>query len=323
MIGGDVYPEKPMTNDERQRTQDNGQSVQNLLTARARLGECPMWDGAHQLLYWVDIYNHRVHQFDPATGTDRYFDVGDVVGAVALAGPDQVLMALRDQLALLNVQTSAITPLCRFKFPHPETRLNDGKCDAQGRFWIGSICEAAGQAELYRYDSDGSLHVMETGLTISNGLGWSPDQSRFYLTDSAQHKIYVYDYEASTGNVGNRRVLIDLGDETAEPDGLAIDSQGNLWSALWNGWCIVCFDPTGQEILRVPMPVQRPTCPTFGGPHLTDLYITSASVGLSPQEIQQGVCAGDLFRYSVSIPGMPTQHFLNSSGVQGLVTSTF
>lgn len=287
------------------------QSVQNVLTARARLGECPVWDADGQRLYWVDAYNHRVHQFDPATGQDQYFDTGDVVSAVALAGSDRLLIALRDRLAFLNTQTGAITPLYQATFSQPaDTRFNDGKCDAQGRFWIGTCSDTLGQAALYRYDLDGTLHQMETGLTISNGLGWSPDGSIFYLTDSAARTIYAYDFEAESGTLHNRRVFIDLTTEIAEPDGLTIDRQGNLWSALWNGWCVVCFDPTGQEILRVKVSVQRPTCVTFGGSPLTNLYITSASVGLSQKEIQQGVHAGDLFCFAPGSEGMPTQPFL-------------
>lgn len=288
-------------------------SVQNVLAARARLGECPVWEAEHQQLYWVDIYNHRVHQFDPASGRDRHFDVGDVVSAIVLAGTARLLVALRDRLAFLNLQTGEITPLCQIEFSHSDTRLNDGKCDPQGRFWIGSVSEAAGQGVLYRYDPDGSLHQMETGLTISNGLGWSPDGSTFYLTDSAQRKIYAYDFEAETGAIADRRVLVDLGDEAVEPDGLVIDGQGNLWSALWDGWCIACFNSIGQEILRVKMPVQRPTCPTFGGTHLSDLYITSASVGLSQKEIQQGFYAGDLFCLSTVSTGIPTYQFADSA----------
>ncbi|PZV11613.1 MAG: gluconolaconase [Leptolyngbya sp.] len=285
-------------------------SIQPVLTARARLGEGPVWNADIQQLFWVDIYNHRVHQFDPATGDDRYFDVGDLVGASALAGHDRLLLALRDRLAFLNTQSGEVTMLHQIEFPYPNTRLNDGKCDAQGRFWIGSISEEQGQAELYRYDPDGSLHTMETGLTISNGLGWSPDGATFYLTDSAQRKIYAYDFEAATGSIRDRRVLIDLSAEIAEPDGLTIDQQGNIWSALWNGWGIACFNPAGQEISRVKVSVQRPTCVTFGGAHLTDLYITSASVGLSQKEIQQGFCAGDLFCLPTQAIGLPTQRFL-------------
>lgn len=287
------------------------QSVQNVLTTRARLGECPLWNADLQQLFWVDIFNHRVHQFDPATGQDRYFDVGDLVGAIALAGQDRLLIALRDRLAFLNTQTGEVTTLYQIEFPHPsDTRLNDGKCDSQGRFWVGSISDIAGQAALYRYDLDGSLHVMETELTISNGLGWSPDGETFYLTDSALHKIYAYDFEAETGTIRDRRILIDLSDEVAEPDGLAIDQQGNIWSALWNGWCIACFNPEGQEISRIKVSVQRPTCVAFGGADLTDLYITSASVGLSQKEVKQGFFAGDLFRLSTQAIGLATQPFL-------------
>ncbi len=286
------------------------QLIQNVLTTRARLGEGPVWNADIQQLFWVDIFNHRVHQFDPVTGHDRHFDVGDLVSAIALAGPDRLLIALRDRLAFLNTQTGDVTTLYQTDFPYPNTRFNDGKCDSKGRFWIGSISEEPEQAELYRYDLDGSLHVMETGLTISNGLGWSPDGATFYLTDSAQRKIYAYHFEAETGAIRDRRVLIDLSDEIAEPDGLAIDQQGNIWSALWNGWCIACFDPDGQEISRVKVPIQRPTCVTFGGSKLTDLYITSASVGLSQQEIKQGFFAGDLFRSSTPAIGLPTQPFL-------------
>ena len=294
-------------------TDHQEQSIQNVFAARARLGECPVWDADRQQLFWVDVHNHRVHQFDPATGQDRFFEVGDVVSAIVLTQQDQLLMALSDRLALLDLQTGTITTLLDVAFPHPvDTRFNDGKCDPQGRFWIGSISETAGQAALYRYDPDGSLHIMETGLTISNGLGWSLDGTTFYLTDSAKHQIYVYDFEAETGTIDNRRVLVDLSPEGVEPDGMTIDSQGNLWAALWNGWCIACFDPAGQEILRVKMPVQRPTSLTFGGANLTDLYITSASIGLSQQEIQQGFYAGDLFRLATNSSGIPSQRFINS-----------
>lgn len=287
----------------------NDFEIATVLTARARLGECPVWDADHQQLFWVDAYNYRVHQFDPATGHDRYFETGDVVSAIVLAGEDRLLMALRDRIALLQLQTGEIRVLHQMQFPFPNTRFNDGKCDVKGRFWIGAISEAPEQAELYRYDPDGSLQVMETGLTISNGLGWSPDGATFYLTDSAKHKIYAYDFAAETGTICDRRVLIDLTNEGVEPDGLAIDTQGNLWSALWNGWCIACFNPVGQELFRVKLPVQCPTSVAFGGPQLTDLYITSASVGLSQKEIQQGVEAGDLFHFSTQSTGRPIYSF--------------
>lgn len=286
------------------------QPLNNVLDARARLGECPLWDETRQRLFWVDIYNHRVHQFDPATGEDRYFDTGDVVSAIALTGTQQLLLALRNHLALLDLETEAMTPLVHIDCAHPtETRLNDGKCDPQGRFWIGSCSNLTGQAALYRYDPDGSLHLMEEGITISNGLGWSPDGSTFYLTDSAQHTIFAYDFDGSTGSIRNRRVLVDLHQETVEPDGLAVDAQGNLWSALWDGWAVACFAPNGVEIMRLQVPIPRPTSVAFGGSNRQDLYITTASVGLSQADIQQSYQSGDLFCLSTQSTGLPIAAF--------------
>jgi sugar lactone lactonase YvrE len=279
--------------------------IEPVLAARARLGECPLWDPRRRQLDWVDIYNHRVHQFDPETGDDSYIETPEVVGAIALTESDRLLVALSDQLAFLSPDTGEIESLRRVTFPHPDTRFNDGKCDARGRFWVGSISQQPGNAALYRFDPDGTLHVMETGLTISNGLGWSPDGATFYLTDSPQRKIYAYEFDVETGSISHRRVLVDLGDEQVEPDGLVIDERGNLWSALWNGWCIVCFDPTGREVERIQLPVQRPTSLAFGGDDLTDLYVTTASVGLSQAEIRQGFHAGDLFRIASAVRGMP------------------
>ncbi|MEA5602968.1 SMP-30/gluconolactonase/LRE family protein [Nostoc sp. UHCC 0252] len=284
--------------------------LQNVLKARARLGEGPIWDSTKNLLYWVDIFNHRVHQFNPATGENSFFDVGDVVGAIATAGADRLIMLLRHHLAFLNTQTGVVAPILEVEANLPDNRLNDGKCDPQGRFWFGSMCSLEKpQASLYRYDKDGSLHVMETGLTISNGLGWSPDQQTFYLTDSPQQKIYAYDFNSITGNISNRRIFVDLTHESFYPDGLTIDSEGHIWSAMWDGWCVIRFNPNGEEVLRIKLPVQVPSSCTFGGDDLQTLYITTASVGLSQAEIEKSFHSGDLFALQTDVTGLPTHAF--------------
>jgi sugar lactone lactonase YvrE len=280
-----------------------------VLYARARLGEGPLWDGTKQVLYWVDIHNHRVHVFEPSSGDDCHWEVGDLGSAIALMGSDKLLVALGSRIASLDLTSGAVDTLSTFDFEVPGTRFNDGKCDPQGRFWIGTISPQPGTAALYRYDPDGSVRVMETGLTISNGLGWSPDGTTFYLTDSPLRKIYAYRFDGATGEISDRTVVIDLDDEPVEPDGLAIDNDGNIWTALWDGWSVACFSPAGEALGRVKLPVQRPTCPTFGGPQRQTLYVTTASVGLSQQAIQQGFYAGDLFAIATPAPGLATNPF--------------
>lgn len=303
-----------------------------ILTARARLGEGPIWDERSQLLYWVDIYNHRVHQFNPETGRNRFIDVGETVGAIALVEPDQdadqtdaeqLIMALRHGLAYLDLGTGQVTPITTIEPDKPLNRFNDGKCDIQGRFWFGSMSRKGQEGSLYRYGNitprttntddhvaeDNYLTQVESGLEISNGLGWSPDNRTFYLTDSPLQTIFAYDFDQETGTIGDRRVLIDLTHESFFPDGLTIDTEGCLWVAMWDGWCVMRFDPTGQEMSKIQLPVQRPTSCTFGGKTLNQLYITTASVGLSEAEIETSFWSGDLFCVETDTTGVPSHRF--------------
>lgn len=284
-------------------------SVEVLLAARSRLGEGVLWDDHRQRLIWVDIYNHCVHLTDPLNGTDRVFEVGDVVGVAVPLGSDHLLLAQRHQLTQLDLRSGERQALLSLETEQPENRFNDGKCDPEGRFWFGSMGRQLSQGRLYRYDPDGSVQVMEEGVTIANGLGWSPDRSTFYFTDSQAQQIYAYDYHHESGQIENRRTVIDLRHEPFVPDGLTIDSEGCIWSAMWDGWCVIRFDPTGREMERIRLPVQRPTNCTFGGADLDQLYITSASMGLSEQEIDRGVQAGDLFWIQTSIKGSPAGRF--------------
>lgn len=305
-----------------------------VLTARARLGEGPVWDERTQLLYWVDIYNHRVHQFNPETGRNRFIDVGETVGAIALVEPaaaadpsvsETLIMALRHGLAYLDLGTGHVTPITTVEPDKPLNRFNDGKCDTHGRFWFGSMCGDGKQGSLYRYgkevstccrtsapapDTANPLAHLESGLEISNGLGWSPDNQTFYLTDSPLQTIFAYDFDEETGSIRDRRVLIDVTHESFFPDGLTVDSEGCLWVAMWDGWCVVRFDPTGAEMGRIQLPIQRPTSCTFGGKTLSQLYITSASVGLSEAEIETSFWSGDLFCVETNIQGLPSHRFV-------------
>ncbi len=280
---------------------------ENVLPVRARLGEGPIWNAVKQVLHWVDIYNRRVHTFDPASGEDTYYEVDTVVSGLFLEEEGFLILAQENGLTRLNLHNGTTTPVVSVEAEQPDNRLNDVRADGRGRRWIGTMNnDEQPKANLYRHDPNGSLHLMETGLSISNGLGWSPDQTIFYLTDTPRQVIYAYDFDADAGTIGDRHPLVQLVGESFYPDGLTIDAEGCIWSAMWNGWCVIRFDPDGKEMLRVSLPVPLVTSCTFGGENLTDLFITTASAGLSQAELKKSVEAGDLFCLQTDIKGQPT-----------------
>jgi sugar lactone lactonase YvrE len=189
-----------------------------------------------------------------------------------------------------------------------EARFNDAKTDPQGRFWAGKM---SGQPEnsLFRFDPDQSIHRMESGIAISNGMGWSPDQRVFYYTDSLARCIYAYDFQAQTGAIANRRIFATIPQDEGVPDGLTVDSEGFIWSARWGGWKIVRYAPDGSVEREITMPVELVTSCTFGGPDLDELYITSAWIDVKPEDRAAQPMAGDVFRLKTSVKGIAEPFF--------------
>jgi sugar lactone lactonase YvrE len=185
-----------------------------------------------------------------------------------------------------------------------EVRFNDGKTDRQGRFWAGKMSSEPTNS-LFRLDADRSIHRMESGIIVSNGLGWSPDNRVFYFTDSTAKLIYAYDFDADSGAMRNRRVFFRVPAEAKEgsPDGLAIDQEGCIWSARWGGWKVVRYTPDGRIDREIAMPVEFPTSCAFGDPELKDLYITSAWVEIPVGRRAAQPLAGDVFRLKTDVPG--------------------
>jgi sugar lactone lactonase YvrE len=276
--------------------------------ARARLGEGPVWDDRRGELFWIDVLNRRIHRFDPAAGRSRVYDLDDIVGCVALTHGDALIVALRHRLVRLDLESGAAETLIEVEADKPDNKLNDGKPDARGRLWFGSFSQNEGEAALYRYDPDGSLHVMQDGMTGSNGLGWSPDGGTFYLTDSGDQKIYAFDFDLERGELSDRRVFVDLSDSTT-PDGLSVDEQGHVWSAQFDAGAVIRFSPEGREVSRLELPVEIATSCAFGGDGLRELYVTTASVGLSEQELDEHFHSGDLFRVAAGVAGLPFHRF--------------
>ncbi|HEX2189611.1 MAG TPA: SMP-30/gluconolactonase/LRE family protein [Longimicrobiaceae bacterium] len=286
-----------------------GIPLRNLLAARTRLGEGPSWDAEAGVLWWVDIHNHRVHRLDPESGEDTVWEVGETVGCAHPARDGRVVVALRREVALLDPATGALEPVARVLPERPGLRLNDGKCDARGRLWVGSLSREEGGAALYRVDPDGSVREAAGGLTMSNGLGWSPDGRTLYLTDSPAKTIHAFDFDVEAGELSGRRVFADLSGADPVPDGLAVDAEGCVWSAQFGGGCLVRFAPDGRELLRVRVPVPNPTSCAFGGEGGTELFVTTASVGMSEEQVEEAVESGDLFLLRPGVSGPPSHRF--------------
>jgi sugar lactone lactonase YvrE len=176
-------------------------------------------------------------------------------------------------------------------------RLNDGRCDAAGRFWVGSLAldSTPDAGALHRLDPDGSARVMQAGLHVPNGLGFSPDGARLYLADSARRRVDVFDFDLARGSIANRRAFVALAEGEGVPDGLAVDSAGAVWIALWDGWRVARYTPDGRLDRVIHLPVPRPTSCCFGGDDLATLYVTSARVRLSAAQLAEAPLSGSVF----------------------------
>ncbi len=285
--------------------------VELALDAHAELGEGPVWDNRRACLFWVDIMRGLVHAYDPATGIDRALDVGQPVGAAMPTVGDNLVLAVRDGFARLDLSTGAVRLVAPVEGDKPHQRMNDGNCDAAGRFWAGTMAldEQPGAGALYRLDPDGRVRTMLTGVTISNGLDWSGDGRVMFYADTGTGRVDCFDVDAATGEIGGRRPFVTVPPGSGAPDGLTIDADGGVWLALWGGGALHRYSPTGALETTVRLPVTHPTSCAFGGPDLRDLYVTTASIALDPAARTLQPHAGGLFRCRPGVAGRPAHRF--------------
>jgi sugar lactone lactonase YvrE len=272
--------------------------VELALDARAELGEGPVWDDRAACLYFVDILQGHVHRFDPATGAARTFDVDQPVGAIALTEGDDLLLAVRDGFARFDPASARVSMIAEVEADRVDLRMNDGACDRTGRFWAGTMAldERPCAGALYRLDADGRVEAMVRAVTISNGIDWTLDDRRMYYIDSPTQSVDLFDVDAETGAITNRRPFVWIPPADGVPDGLTVDSDGGVWVALWNGSAVHRYTPDGTLDRVVRLPVTHPTSCAFGGADLGDLYITTASIALDARAREQQPDAGGLFR---------------------------
>ncbi|WP_436791546.1 SMP-30/gluconolactonase/LRE family protein [Yinghuangia sp. YIM S10712] len=252
--------------------------VDEVLRAGAELGEGPTWDPAARRLLWVDILGSRVHTYDPVSGTDDVLATDEHVGAVKPRSGGGLVVNLRDGIGLYGADGE-------FAWLHhdpvPGRRGNDAAVAPDGSLWAGTMRydEAPGGGTLSRVGADGSVSVVVADATVSNGTGWSPDGTLMYYIDSPTGRIDVFTY--ADGHAVDRRPWVRIEAGAGSPDGLTVDADGAVWVALWDGGAVRRYSPDGRLDGEVRLPVPRPTACAFGGPGLTDLYITTARVGLT------------------------------------------
>jgi sugar lactone lactonase YvrE len=276
-----------------------------VLDARAVIGECPLWDARLGVLWWVDIPAGLVHRFEADTGSDNAIEIGQDVGAVALRSNGGLVMALRSGFAFLNAD-GAVTYAASLDQADARMRLNDARCDPRGRLWAGTVRDdfASGVAALYRLDPDLTLHKMLEGVTISNGLDWSPDGALFYYADSATGAVDAFDFDLVQGSLGGRHRLLELPHELGMPDGLTVDAAGFLWIAVFGGGQVRRHAPDGRLDAVIKLPVRWVTSCGFGGPNLDRLYITSGR-----ERDPDAALAGGLFCVEPGVRGRPQNAF--------------
>ena len=285
--------------------------VKCVVNVRSLLGEGPCWDPREQALYWVDILKPALHRFDAATGTDTVRSMDSMLSIAWPRARGGLIVAAQDGIVQFDFASGRRTPFAHQEEAHPANRYNDGKCDRLGRLWIGSLDmgTAPNRGSLFRVDPDGNWQQMDSGFTVSNGLGFSPDNKRMYFTDSGRRTVYVYDFDLARGEISHRRPFVELAEDQGMPDGLTVDAEGFVWLAVWDGWTVIRYDPEGRVALRLPLPVPRPTSCCFGGADLRTLYITTASVRLPEQALADAPLSGSLFACTPGVTGLPETAF--------------
>lgn len=281
-----------------------------ILDAKADLAEGPFWHTREAALYWVNIEVGEVHRFDPASGVDEVFEVGQPVGAAAPRARGGLVLALRDGFGFLDVDSGAMEMVAAVEADQAQTRMNDGKCDSSGRFWAGTMSrDLTPQGSLYCLKSDLSVTKVLSDITISNGLGWLSDGRMVYI-DSLAHGIDVFDYDSEEPSLSNRRRLVDIPESRGLPDGMTLDADDHFWVAVWGSGTVLRYTPGGQLVAVVELPATNVTSCGFGGPDLSDLYITTARSGLSEEQLNSQPYGGGLFRCRPRVKGLPVSEFM-------------
>ena len=287
-------------------------TVEEVLAVGAQLGESPVWSAEQGLLYWVDIDGCAVHAFDPATGRDEQWPLSGRPTAIArTSDPDRLLVAVENELQWLELTSGETRQWLTLEERRPGVRLNDGRCDPAGRFWVGGMYVPTSamrfEAFLHRVEPDGSFVIVRSEVGCANGLAFSPDGKVMYWADTLHETVWAYDYDPDTGEQRNERMFLDFEPLPGRPDGACVDETGCYWIACVGGSALLRVTPHGEVDRRVDVPVKRPTMPAFGGPDLNTIFITS--IGPRDPETDGPGPHGAILAFDPGVRGIPEPIF--------------
>ena len=289
--------------------------VRVAVAAAALLGESPVWHPREAALYYTDIPGRRLQRFDPASGDLRHWAFDTEVASFAPRLDGTLLLAMRDGLWVFDPASGERSRVAEPPYDPAHERFNDGKCDPQGRFWVGTLYEPRDPAlaSLHCF-ANGTLTREAEGFTTVNGLAWSPNGRTMHWSDTKAHTVYAADFDMGSGTLSNRRVFAsfplkqpdqDLDTYGGRPDGAAMDAEGCYWVAMFEGQRVLRLSPDGAVVREVELPVRCPTMPCFGGLDLKTLYITTAREKRPAAELIAQPFAGCVLALEVDVPGLP------------------
>lgn len=316
-IFDELLSEQPLSSLNRQQCRpapaSTGEAV-CISQAGAALGEGPCWSVAEQALYWVDILNRTLYRHTPGASPQkqRSWQFDEQISAVVERDNGAgLLVSMRHGFAFFDPVSGALEYIAHPEYHLPENRFNDGKCDRAGRFWAGSMHFEGRQptGALYRLGCDLRCVRIDSNYTITNGPAWSLDQKSFYHNDSACGRVYVYDFDLSSGELANKRLFLEFSDDDGVPDGMTTDAEGGLWIAHWGAGKLTRHAADGVELDTIALPCSQVTSCVFGGPTLRTMFITTAAAGLNATQMAREPLAGAVFAVEMAIAGQPPNLF--------------
>ena len=270
-----------------------GYDIKLALDAKAQLGETPIWHPEKGVLYWTDGFAGEFRVYDPETGKDKTYQVGDLIGSAIPCTDGRVLLLLDTGLALFDFADESVTHILDVEPGDDANRLNDGRCDARGRLWFSTVSKLFG-TEAYQPEMTGALYMVDTDMTLYtkmigikqlNGIGWSADNTRMHVVDTYNFKLYRFGYDIETGGVSAPQTAVEIPESLGYADGMCVDADDNVWIAHWAGKVSKWNPESGELLETVEMPVPNITCPGFGGEGFDTLYITTSKFGISEQDL--------------------------------------